>query len=192
MKSNPDERLVDRIDKAIIPNLQGGPHNNTIAALAVCFKEAATEEFRQYAVQIVKNAKALAKELIDRGFNLITGGTDNHLILIDVVKSCGIPGKSYAQALYKAGLETNFNSVPNDPRKPFSPSGLRIGTPSVTTRGFKEAEMVHIADWMDRVAKLGVKQPKAWSFDETALAAIRNEVKDLCTSGAFPVPGIDF
>lgn len=192
MMENPEERLVDRIDKAVFPGLQGGPHNNTIAALAVCFKEAATEEFRQYAEQIVKNAKALAQALLDRGFSLVTGGTDNHLILIDVMKSRKIPGKPFAKALYEAGLETNFNSVPNDPRKPFSPSGLRIGTPAVTSRGFQEAEMALIADWMDRVAGACRKEGKTYLFDESALRQIRGEVTDLCTSGAFPIPGIDF
>ncbi len=191
MKDNPDERLPDKIDKAVFPTLQGGPHNNTIAALAVCFKEAMTAEFREYAVQIVKNAKALAQALLERGFSLVTGGTDNHLILIDVMKSRKIPGKPFARALYEAGIETNFNSVPNDPRKPFSPSGLRIGTPAVTSRGFKEEQMILIADWMDRVASACHKEGKEYLFDEAVLQKIRNEVTDLCTSGAFPVPGID-
>jgi glycine hydroxymethyltransferase len=191
MMDNPDERLPDRIDKAVFPTLQGGPHNNTIAALAVCFQEAMTAEFRQYAVQIVKNAQALAQALLDRGFSLVTGGTDNHLLLIDVMKSRKIPGKPFAKALYAAGLETNFNSVPNDPRKPFSPSGIRIGTPATTSRGFREGEMVQIADWMDRVAATCAKEGKEYRFDEAALRRIRNEVEDLCTSGKFPVPGID-
>ena len=191
MKDNPEQTLPDRIDKAIIPALQGGPHNNTIAALAVCFKEAATAEFRQYAAQIVKNAKALAAALLERGFVLVTGGTDNHLILVDMMKSRKIPGKPYARALYEAGLEANFNTVPNDPRKPFSPSGLRLGTPAVTTRGFKEPEMVLIADWMDRVANACKKDGKEYHFDEAALARIRSEVRDLCDSGRFPVPGTD-
>ncbi len=200
MKDDPEQRLPDRIDKAVFPTLQGGPHGNTMAALAVCFKEALTAEFRQYARQIVANAKALAQALLERGFVLVTGGTDNHLILIDVMKSRHIPGKAYARALYEAGLETNFNSIPNDPRKPFSPSGLRIGTPAVTTRGFQEPQMVQIADWMDRVAaaraKEGVLYGKdrdgtEYRFDETALRKIRAEVRDLCTSGQFPVHGID-
>ncbi len=192
MKDDPSQTLPERIDKAIIPALQGGPHNNTIAALAVCFREAATAEFQQYAHQIVANAKALAQALLDRGFALVTGGTDNHLILVDVVRSRGIPGKPYARALYEAGLETNFNTVPNDPRKPFSPSGLRIGTPAVTTRGMKEPEMVLIADWMDRVAAAATKSGKDFSFDEAKLRQIRGEVLEVCGSGKFPVPGIDF
>jgi glycine hydroxymethyltransferase len=194
MKDDPEQRLPDRIDKAVFPTLQGGPHGNTLAALAVCFAEAATEEFRQYAHQIVKNAQALAQALLDRGFVLVTGGTDNHLILVDVMKSRKIPGKPYARALYEAGLEANFNSIPNDPRKPFSPSGLRIGTPAVTTRGFKEPQMEQIADWMDRVAQACTKGRTAadkveYQFDEAKLRSIRAEVRDLCTSGQFPVPG---
>lgn len=192
MHDDPTQTLPERIDKAIIPALQGGPHNNTIAALAVCFREAATEEFRQYARQIVANAKALAQALLDRGFVLVTGGTDNHLILVDVMKSRRIPGKPFAQALYRAGLETNFNAVPNDPRKPFSPSGLRIGTPAVTTRGMKEPEMVQIAAWMDRVAAACTKTGKDYLFDDAVLRQIRGEVHDLCTDGKFPIPGIDF
>ncbi len=200
MKDNPAERLPDRIDKAVFPTLQGGPHGNTMAALAVCFREAMTEEFRQYGRQIVANAKALALALVDRGFVLVTGGTDNHLILVDVLKSRQIAGKPYARALYEAGLETNFNSIPNDPRKPFSPSGLRIGTPAVTSRGFQEPQMVQIADWMARIADARAKKGKRYGsdkdgteyrFDEAVLHAIRGEVRDLCTSGRFPVPGID-
>ena len=125
------------------------------------------------------------------GFTLVTGGTDNHLILVDVMKSRKIPGKPYARALYEAGLETNFNTVPNDPRKPFSPSGLRIGTPAVTTRGFKEPQMVQIADWMDRVAAACTKDGKEYRFDEAVLRKVRGEVHEVCTSGEFPVPGIE-
>ena len=191
MKDDPSASLPDRIDKAVFPTLQGGPHNNTIAALAVCFAEAATEEFRQYVRQIVANAQALARELTDLGWHLVTGGTDNHLILVDVMKSVKIPGKPFAKALYTAGLETNFNSVPNDPRKPFSPSGLRIGTPATTSRGFKETEMVQIARWMDRVAKACKKDGKDYIFDEMVLGDIRSEVLALCTDPRFPVPGID-
>ena len=197
MKDDPEQRLPDRIDKAVFPTLQGGPHGNTMAALAVCFAEAATEEFRQYARQIVKNAQALASALLSRGWTLVTGGTDNHLILVDVMKSRQIPGKSYAHALYEAGIEANFNSVPNDPRKPFSPSGLRIGTPAVTTRGFKEAQMEQIADWMDRVAAACVitpstnKEGHTYRYNEAKLREIRAEVREVCTSGEFPVPGIE-
>ncbi|MDE2127361.1 MAG: serine hydroxymethyltransferase [Armatimonadetes bacterium] len=191
MMDDPNQRLPDRIDKAVFPTLQGGPHGNTMAALAVCFKEAATQAFRDYAGLVVQNAQSLASALQDRGFHLVTGGTDNHLILVDVVKSRGVPGKPYARALYDAGIEANFNSVPNDPRKPFSPSGLRIGTPAVTTRGFGAEQMVQIAEWMDRVASGAIKDGKTWRFDEGVVRAVREEVTDLCSDVRFPVPGID-
>src|SRR6185295_13837649 len=113
-------------------------------------KEAATPEFRAYGQQIVKNAKALAAGLQERGFRLISGGTDNHLILIDVTPR-GITGKPAAKALHEAGIECNYNTIPFDPRKPFDPSGLRIGTPSITSRGMREEHMVPIAEWIDRV-----------------------------------------
>lgn len=191
MKDNPGDRLPDRIDRAVFPALQGGPHGNTMAALAVCFAEAATEAFRDYAAQIVRNAKALAEALIQQGFNLVTGGTDNHLILLDVMKSYKLPGKPYAKALYQAAIEANFNAVPNDPRRPFSPSGLRIGTPAITTRGFKEPQMQQIAAWMGDVARAGSRSTGEYRFDEAVLTRVRSEVRDLCCSGRFPVPGLD-
>ena len=122
------------IDKAVFPGLQGGPHNHTTAAIAVALKEAATEEFSAYAHQIVANAKALADALNERGFDLVTGGTDNHLILVDLTNK-GIGGKPAAKALDRAGIELNYNTVPFDTRKPFDPSGIRLGTAAVTTRG---------------------------------------------------------
>ncbi|HND11486.1 MAG TPA: serine hydroxymethyltransferase, partial [Pseudomonadota bacterium] len=137
------------LDRAVFPGLQGGPHNATVAALAVALKEAQSEDFRRYAHQIVKNAKALATALLARGYELVSGGTDNHLILIDLTNK-GIAGKRAAQALDRAGLETNYNSVPFDPRKPFDPSGIRIGTPSVTSRGMLESDMEQVAAWFDR------------------------------------------
>ena len=117
------------LNKAVFPGLQGGPHNHTTAAIAVALQEAATDEFKDYAHQIVMNAQALAEALVGRGFDLVSGGTDNHLILLDLTPK-GIGGKPAAQALDRAGLETNYNSVPFDPRKPFDPSGIRIGTPA--------------------------------------------------------------
>src|SRR5262249_30484485 len=138
------------LDRAVFPGLQGGPHNHTTAGIAVALHEASQPAFVDYAHQIVKNAKALAARLLEHDFVLVTGGTDNHLILIDLT-SKGVPGKKAAQALDRAGLETNYNTVPFDPRKPFDPSGVRIGTPSVTSRGLKEPEMRQIADWMARV-----------------------------------------
>jgi glycine hydroxymethyltransferase len=169
------------LDKAVFPGLQGGPHNHTTAAIAVALREAATEEFQAYAHQIVKNSRALAAELLARGFDLVSGGTDNHLILIDLT-SKGIAGKPAAKALDRAGLECNYNTVPFDPRKPFDPSGLRIGTPAVTSRGMKEPEMKHIARWLDE----GVVAAR--SGDEGAIERIAGEVREL--TRAFPAPGL--
>ncbi len=138
------------IDKAVFPGLQGGPHNHTTAGIAVALKEAATPEFRTYAHNVVANARALAESLTERGFELVSGGTDNHLILIDLA-SKNVTGKAAAKALDAAGIETNYNTVPFDPRKPFDPSGLRIGTPSVTTRGMAPEHMAQVAGWMDEV-----------------------------------------
>jgi len=134
------------IDRAVFPGLQGGPHTHTTAAIAIALKEAATAEFKRYAHQIVANARALAARLVERGWSLITGGTDNHLILADLTGK-NVPGKIAAKALDAAGIELNYNTVPFDPRKPFDPSGIRIGTPAVTTRGMREPEMKRIAGW---------------------------------------------
>ncbi len=169
------------IDKAVFPGLQGGPHNATVAALAVALKEAASEDFKRYAHQIVKNAKALADALLARGYDLVSGGTDNHLILIDLT-SKGLPGKRVAQALDKAGLETNYNSIPFDPRKPFDPSGLRIGTPAVTSRGMIESDMEQIAAWMDRAIAAELRS------DAQTLTQIAGEVRELLIR--FPAPGL--
>jgi glycine hydroxymethyltransferase len=167
------------IDRAVFPGLQGGPHNHTTAAIAVTLKEAATESFKHYAHQIVANAKALAAGLVERGFALVTGGTDNHLILADLT-SKNVPGKVAAKALDEAGLVLNYNSVPFDPRKPFDPSGVRLGTPAVTSRGMKEAEMKQIAAWIDQVV--------AAPADAALKAKIAGEVRELCAK--FPAPGI--
>src|SRR5438477_10332991 len=133
-----------KIDRAVFPGLQGGPHNHTTAAIAVALKEAATDDFRAYARQVVLNAKALAAALNARGFRLISGGTDNHLILIDVTPR-GITGKPAARALHEAGIARNYNTIPFDPRKPFDPSGLRIGPPLMTSRGRTVQDMDRIA-----------------------------------------------
>ena len=167
------------IDKAVFPGLQGGPHNHTTAGIAVAANEAARPEFKVYARSIVENAKALGAALAERGFGVVTGGTDNHLLLVDVT-SKGVTGKQLAQALDRAGVVLNYNAVPFDPRKPFDPSGVRIGTPSVTTRGMGRAEMLRIAEWMDRVTS----NPG----DESGLAKIAVEVKEVCSR--FPAPGI--
>ena len=175
------EQYAEKIDKAIMPGLQGGPHNATTAAIAVALHEAAQPEFKTYAQQIVKNAKALADTLNSHGFRLVSGGTDNHLILFETQKSKGINGRDAAKALDKAGIVTNCNTVPFDPNPPFKPSGVRIGTPSVTSRGMKEAEMKKLGDWMNRAINAAT--------DEAELAKIAGEVKECCKS--FACPGID-
>jgi glycine hydroxymethyltransferase len=144
-----DAEHAKAIDRAVFPGLQGGPHDHTTAAIAVALKEASQPEFREYAHTIVANAKALADALLDRGFDLVSGGTDNHLILVDLT-SKQIGGKPAARALDRAGIELNYNAVPYDTRKPFDPSGIRLGTPGVTTRGLKPEQMPLIADWIDR------------------------------------------
>jgi glycine hydroxymethyltransferase len=167
------------MDKAVFPGLQGGPHNHTTAGIAVALKEAAQPDFKAYAAQIVKNSRALAAALLDKGFDLVSGGSDNHLILIDLT-SKNITGKKAAKALDRAGIETNYNTVPFDPRKPFDPSGIRIGTPSITSRGMKEGEMKQLAAWIDRI----VSAPE----DEALAGRTAAEIKELCK--AFPAPGI--
>ncbi|MDA3899304.1 MAG: serine hydroxymethyltransferase [Spirochaetes bacterium] len=167
------------IDKAVFPGCQGGPHNHTTAAIAVALKEALTPQFKDYAAQIVKNSATLAENLVANGFNLVTGGTENHLMLIDL-RNKGVTGKEMAKAMDKAGIVCNYNSVPNDDRKPFDPSGLRIGSAAVTSRGFKEKEMVQIGEWMTRIA--------ASCSDEELLSSIAAEVKELCDS--LPIPDL--
>ncbi|MBX6356650.1 MAG: serine hydroxymethyltransferase [Micromonosporaceae bacterium] len=168
------------IDKAVFPGLQGGPHNHTTAGIAVALHEAGTDSFRAYAHQVVANAKALAAALIERGFDLVSGGTDNHLILIDLT-SKGIGGKPAAKALDRAGIETNYNTVPYDTRKPFDPSGIRLGTPALTTRGLTEAQMPQIAAWIDEVVSAAVKE------DEAVLDRVAGEVRELLSG--YPMPG---
>jgi glycine hydroxymethyltransferase len=167
------------IDRAVFPGLQGGPHNHTTAGIAIALKEAATDAFRRYAHQIVANARALAAGLVARGWALITGGTDNHLILADLTTK-HVPGKVAAKALDAAGIELNYNTIPFDPRKPFDPSGIRLGTPSVTSRGMAEPEMFQIATWMDAV----VSAPT----DAALHARIAGEIRELCAR--FPAPGL--
>jgi glycine hydroxymethyltransferase len=168
------------VDKAVFPGLQGGPHNHTTAAIAVTLREAAEPAFRDYAHQVVANAKALAAALLDRGYALVSGGTDNHLILIDLTPQ-GIAGKPAAKALDRAGIEVNYNTVPFDPRKPFDPSGIRIGTPAITTRGLGEPHMAQIAAWMDEAITAATKD------DEAAIERIAGEVRELLAG--FPMPG---
>jgi glycine hydroxymethyltransferase len=167
------------IDRAVFPGLQGGPHNHTTAGIAVALKEAQAAEFKTYAHQIVANSRALAAALVERGWSLITGGTDNHLILADMTPK-NVPGKVAARALDAAGMELNYNSIPFDPRKPFDPSGVRLGTPSVTSRGMKEPEMRQIAAWMDAAVNAAT--------DGGMHEKIAGEVRELCAK--FPAPGI--
>jgi glycine hydroxymethyltransferase len=167
------------IDKAVFPGLQGGPHNHTTAGIAVAALEAQAPGFETYAKNIVANAKILAEALIGHGFVVTTGGTDNHLLLLDLTNK-NVPGKAAAKALDKAGIVLNYNAVPFDPRKPFDPSGLRIGTPAVTSRGMGATEMKRLADWMNQVV--------AAPTDEALLGRIAGEVRDMCRN--FPAPGI--
>lgn len=166
------ENLPTLIDRAVFPGTQGGPHMHTIAAKAVAFGEALQPEFKDYAEQIVKNAKKLAEELQKRGFKLVTGGTSNHLILADIYNSFGIDGKEAEIAMDKMGLTLNANAIPNDSLTRFRPSGIRLGTPAVTTRGSKEADMGKIAEWM--------KQAINHRDSEEKLVKLRQEVKYFC------------
>jgi glycine hydroxymethyltransferase len=175
-----DAEYAKALDKAVFPGLQGGPHNHTTAGIAVALAEAAQPEFRTYAEGVVANAKALAEALVARGFDLVSGGTDNHLILMDVTGK-GTAGKPLAKALDRAGIELNYNTVPFDPRKPFDPSGLRLGTGAITTRGLGTDQMPQIAEWIDRTATA------ANDSDETAIAAIAAEIRELMS--AYPMPG---
>ena len=167
------------LDRAVFPGLQGGPHNHTTAAIAVAAKEAQQPEFKRYAANVVANAKVLADALLGHGFALVTGGTDNHLILIDLTPK-NVPGKIAAQALDRAGIVCNYNAIPFDPRKPFDPSGLRIGTPAITSRGMGPDEMKKLAAWMNQVV--------AAPDDPSLFARIAGEVQELCKG--FPAPGI--
>ncbi len=175
------EEHAKALDKAVFPGLQGGPHNHTTAAIAVALKEASTPEFSTYAHAIVANAKALAEGLMARGFELVSGGTDNHLLLVDLTNK-QLPGKQAAKALDRAGIELNYNTVPFDPRKPFDPSGIRIGTSAVTSRGMTTADMDTVAAWIDRV----VEGERAG--EETAVEKVAAEVRELC--GRYPTPGL--
>jgi len=166
-----------KVDKAIIPGQQGGPHMHTIAAVAVALAEADTPEFILYAKQIIRNAKRLAEKLMEFGFNLVSGGTDTHLILIDL-RSRGIPGKKLAKALDRARIVTNFNTVPGEDAPPTNPSGLRLGTPAITTRGMKEGQMDIVAEFIKEVAEN--------IDDESVIERVGREVLLLCSQ--FPVP----
>ncbi|PVC81108.1 serine hydroxymethyltransferase [Streptomyces sp. CS131] len=169
------------IDRAVFPGLQGGPHNQTTAAIAVALGEAATAGFCSYAHQVVANARALGEELAARGFDLVSGGTDNHLLLIDLTNK-DVPGKTAAKALDRAGIVVNYNTVPYDPRKPFDPSGIRIGTPALTSRGVPASAMGAVATWITTAVDA------ARTGDEAAIRKVRGEVKELMD--AHPAPGL--
>lgn len=172
------ENIPTLIDRAIIPGLQGGPHNHQTAAIAVALREAAQPAFRDYAAQIVKNAKRLAENLTNRGYELVTGGTDNHLLLVDLTNK-GLRGAEAEDALGAAGITVNKNTVPFDPRSPFDPSGIRLGTPALTTRGLKENEMDQVAAWIDAAIQA--------RDDEKKLAKIHSDIKDF--TKLYPLPG---
>jgi glycine hydroxymethyltransferase len=175
--------LAEKLDKSVFPGLQGGPLMHVIAAKAVCFGEALTDEFRSYQKRIVENARALAESLVGHGFDLVTGGTDNHLMLMDL-RARGMTGKTAEEALHRARITVNKNAVPNDPQKPWVTSGIRIGTPALTTRGFGRDEMVKIGEWIARVL--------AKPDDLAVTRAVEREVMEL--AAGFPLfarePGV--
>jgi glycine hydroxymethyltransferase len=173
-----DAAHAKALDKAVFPGLQGGPHNHTTAAIAVALGEASKPSFSTYAHNIVANAKALADALTERGFDLVSGGTDNHLILIDLTNK-GTAGKPAAKALDRAGIELNYNTVPFDPRKPFDPSGLRLGTAAITTRGLGVDQMPKVAEWIDLTV--------ANADDDTVIERVAGEIRELLTG--YPMPG---
>ncbi|MBB4687769.1 serine hydroxymethyltransferase [Amycolatopsis jiangsuensis] len=175
-----DAEHAKAVDKAVFPGLQGGPHNHTTAAIAVALGEARQPSFSEYAHTVVANAKALAEALVDRGYDLVSGGTDNHLLLIDLTGKA-VPGKPAAQALDRAGIELNYNTVPFDPRKPFDPSGIRLGTSAITTRGLRPEHQTQVAEWIDRTVTAAAAQ------EEPALDAIAAEIREFLAP--FPVPG---
>lgn len=195
-----DKNLAKKIDKAVFPGLQGGPHINAIAGIGVALKEAQTQRFKKYAFQIVKNSKVLAKELKRHGFNLAAGGSNTHLILVDL-RNKGLIGNLAAEALEAANIVLNRNAVPFDANPPFYPSGIRLGTPGVTSRGMREAEMIKIANWITQVVDQAseVKRKMKLSFEEekksdsrqkiinscSIISNIRSKVKKLCLQ--FPI-----
>ena len=175
-KANPD--LEKKFNSLVFPGIQGGPLMHVIAAKAVAFKEALEPEFKTYQQQVAKNAKVMAETLIARGYNIVSGGTDNHLMLVDLINK-GITGKAADAALGAANITVNKNSVPNDPQSPFVTSGIRVGTPAITTRGFKEAEVQQLANWIADVLD---------NIEDTAtIERVKGQVLDICAR--FPVYG---
>lgn len=174
------EEYAQAIDKAVFPGLQGGPHNHTTAGIAVALKEASGNDFNDYIRQVVNNSKFLSKELQEKGYHVVSGGTDNHLFLVDTVKSVNLSGGEASTLLEKANITLNKNAVPNDSRKPWDPSGIRIGTPAVTTRGMKEKEMIKIAEFIDTVLKN--------SESKELILKVKSQVKEFTQK--FSIPGI--
>jgi glycine hydroxymethyltransferase len=172
------EEYGEVIDKAVFPGLQGGPHNHITAGIAVALEEAKSKEFKEYSKQVILNAKALSDSLTQKGFNIISGGTDNHLFLVDTVKSVNMSGKQASDILESVNITVNKNSIPHDERKPWDPSGIRIGTPAITTRAMKESDMEKIAEYINRALR---------HRDECNL--IKEEIKEFTKD--FPIPGID-
>jgi len=175
------EKFASVIDKAVFPGVQGGPHDHINAAKAIAYGEALKPEFAEYSKQVIKNAQALARTLQDKGYRIISGGTDNHLMLIDLFGSKNITGKEAEKALEHVGISINKNMIPFDPRKPLDPSGIRLGTPALTTRGAAENDMETVADLIDETLMNRA--------DEEKLGAIRKKVREF--SLRFPVPGIE-
>jgi glycine hydroxymethyltransferase len=173
------KEFAKAIDRAVFPGLQGGPHEHAIAGKAIAFKEALDPSFEQYAQKVISNAKKLGEELMAKGFKLISDGTDTHLLLADLTNK-GVPGKQAQTVLDEVGITLNKNTIPGDPRSPMDPSGIRFGTPAITTRGMDEAEMILIAKWIDQVIS---------NIEDTELhKQVKKEVKEMCLK--FPVPGI--
>lgn len=177
------EEYAQDIDKAVFPGLQGGPHNHITAGIAVALKEASTKEFKKYSKQVISNAKTLSQELSKMGYKIVSGGTDNHLFLVDLTNSGlgDIGGEEASTVLEKANITVNKNTIPNDSRKPWDPSGVRIGTPALTTRGMKEKEMIKVAKYIDKVLKN--------RDDEKIIKKVREDIKKFTSK--FPIPGIN-
>jgi glycine hydroxymethyltransferase len=172
--------LASKIDQAVFPGMQGGPHMNAVAGIAVTMKLAAQPAFKESALQVLRNASALATELRRRGCRLITGGTENHLMVIDTIESCDIDGRVAEIALDAAGLTVNKQVIPDDPRPPLRPSGIRLGTPALTTRGMRESEMAQVAEWIVEAMRAHANPAR--------LEELHEQVRSLCRR--FPVPGL--
>lgn len=173
------QEYAGKIDKAVFPGMQGGPHDHITAAKAVAFREALQEDFQAYAGQVMANAKKMAKEFLDKGYRIISGGTDNHLMVVDMT-SKNINGREAEQILERCGISVSRSTIPNDPNPPMKPSGIRFGTPALTTRGMKEPDMEKVVAWIDKAVEN--------SNNEETLKNIKSEVEEFCRQ--FPIPGV--